>query len=178
MPVGIQLECWVTALTILGEGEPSNAVTATPIEPPMQPFLMDFSQSSASVRLVWDISFDGGSPITEYRIYRMAFSDDFLQIGTVEVTDPDDYSYTYSDLAVQLGTSNWYRVTAVNAAGESEPSGTVMTQFTPFEWPPPPDDVGYGGRSAEPRSLWLRERVGAPPAPPTGRGRPPAVHAS
>jgi hypothetical protein len=61
--------------------------------------------------LTWPEPDNGGSPVTAYKVYRApAQSGPYTLLATVSVNN-------YTDSALQ--SDNWYRVTAVNAIGES-----------------------------------------------------------
>ncbi|HEY0069849.1 MAG TPA: PKD domain-containing protein, partial [Chloroflexia bacterium] len=72
------------------------------------------------VSLTWGTPDDGGSPITEYRIYRGTSPDNLTLLATVT-----DKSYIDST-ANTPGETYYYRVTAVNAVGESQACEPVV----------------------------------------------------
>jgi len=85
-----------------------------PAPPPLPPAAFA-EQSKKGVLLKWATPDDGGSPLTAYRIYRGTASGAEQMIGEVK---PNVYSF--SDRAKKRGKANhYYRVTAVNALGES-----------------------------------------------------------
>jgi PKD repeat protein len=93
-----------------------------PVEPglPGAPATQGFATNSA-VQLTWPTPDNGGSTITAYKIYRRAgTSGSFSLIASVSETN-------YTDGAIVSGSQNFYRVTAVNAAGE----GPYARDFLP-----------------------------------------------
>jgi len=98
---------------------------------PSSPRYLHATAGDGYVNLTWtNPSFDGASPITEYRIYRNG-----VLIKTVSATQ-----LWFNDTTVENGQTYTYYVTAVNAAGESPKSNEV--QATP------------GGNIPE-MSIWL-----------------------
>src|SRR5437879_465912 len=85
---------------------------------------------------------NGGSPITNYRIYRGTSSNGETLLATIGNV------LTYTDTAVTNGVAYYYQVSAVNAAGEGPRSNEASA--TPSLPPPPPPDFGI---SATPASL-------------------------
>ena len=79
------------------------------------------------VTLDWDApASPGGSSITNYKIYKSTTS---AAVGWSEVTtnlSPAHPSVATSVVVSTLGTvATWFRVTAVNSNGESDPSNVV-----------------------------------------------------
>ena len=82
----------------------------------VDPPIAIFKAGNGYVNLSWNTSADnGGSAITEYRIYRN---------GTLIATVPATQIW-YNDTNVINGVNYSYYVTAVNSAGESQPSNKV-----------------------------------------------------
>lgn len=74
---------------------------------------------TGAVRLSWEApSYNGDGVITGYRIYRQA-------AGAEEERVAEITQLSYDDTAVRPGTEYVWRITAVNAAGESETSARV-----------------------------------------------------
>jgi hypothetical protein len=121
----------------LGEGPASNERCATPVaaapvvHPPDAPSLSSGSATDPVV-LTWAPgASDGGSPVTGYRVYRGTASGAETLLGSVGV------QATYSDDSVVHGTTYYYEVTAVNAAGESiRSTERAVTPFSSDTTPP------------------------------------------
>lgn len=110
----------VTAVNSYGAGLPSNEVSATP-QPPTVPGapVLSATTASGSAHLSWTAPSDGGSPITNYRIYRGTTSGGETLLTTVgNVTSHDDGG-------LLNGATYYYQVSAVNAVGEGGLSNEV-----------------------------------------------------
>jgi fibronectin type 3 domain-containing protein len=110
---GITYYYKVSAVNGLGEGPMSNEASATPPNVPFAPQNLTAESGVGYVDLAWGppIS-DGGSPITNYKIYRGLSSGSetlYEIIGVVTI---------YNDTSVTLGTTYYYRVRAVNIIGD------------------------------------------------------------
>lgn len=131
----------VSALNSEGEGDRSNLVTATPYTPiaptaPSAPLNLSATPSSSSITLHWDPpANDGGSPITNYKIYRGTSSDSVTLLTTVGNV------LQYNDTSVETGTTYYYRVSAFNVMGEGESASTSTS-------------IGGGGVEIDP-VVWL-----------------------
>ena len=114
------------------------------VTPPSAPQNLEAVAGDANVGLSWQApASDGGSPITNYQIYRGTTAGGATFLATVGDV------LTYSDTNVTNGQSYFYQVTARNAAGESPRSNEVSA--TPNPPPPPPDfDI-----SASPNTLTI-----------------------
>jgi PKD repeat protein len=88
--------------------------------PPSSPRTPSAHPDAASIALAWQApAWDGGLPVTDYRIYRGTASGNlaFLtQVGNV---------LSYADTDLTNGRTYYYEISAVNAAGEGEPSEEV-----------------------------------------------------
>src|SRR5438046_2785595 len=119
---------------------------SAPPTPPSAPQNLAATGGNAQVTLTWQApASDGGSPITNYKIYRgLAPTTETLlaTIGNV---------LTYTDTSVTNGVTYYYQVSAVNGAGEGPRSNEASA--TPSPPPPPPPDFGI---SATPASLSLQ----------------------
>ena len=125
----------VTAVNEVGEGPPSNEASATPVSgdtAPSPPRSLSAAAGDARVALGWLApSSDGGSPITNYKIYRGTSSNGeslLITVGNVS---------TYTDTGVSNGVTYYYVVTAVNGIGDSGASGEASA--TPTAGPTAPD---------------------------------------
>src|SRR5437773_2452944 len=119
---------------------------SAPPTPPSAPQNLAATGGNAQVTLTWQApASDGGSPITNYKIYRgLAPTTETLltTVGNV---------LTYTDTSVTNGVTYYYQVSAVNGAGEGPRSNEASA--TPSPPPPPPPDFGI---SATPASLSLQ----------------------
>src|SRR5205807_407267 len=145
---GVTYYYQVSAVNAAGEGPRSNEASATPTAPatpPSAPQGLGATAGDATVTLTWSApSSNGGSPITNYRIYRgTASGGETLKttIGNV---------LTYTDTTVTNGVTYYYQVSAVNSAGEGPRSNEASATPSP---PPPPPDFGI---SATPASLSIQ----------------------
>ncbi|MGH3004277.1 MAG: fibronectin type III domain-containing protein, partial [Gaiellaceae bacterium] len=111
----------VTAVNGVGEGTPSNEVSATPQAasssvPATPTGLSAVTAKGKGIQLTWDASSDPS--VTSYEVYRSTTATGtFDAIATT--TSP-----SYKDTSTSRGTTYFYYVTAVNAAGQSAPSAT------------------------------------------------------
>jgi fibronectin type 3 domain-containing protein len=126
----------VSALNRAGEGARSNALSATPLEPPAgvprAPRQLIATAGDGTVALSWTApTYDGGGPITGYRVYRSTYLVDALWLDEVPTT-------SFTDTVVNDMTYT-YEVSAVTAAGEGPRSSAVAVMpvspaplFDPF----------------------------------------------
>jgi fibronectin type 3 domain-containing protein len=97
-----------------------GAVVATPeISVPNAPTLSWWFAGASIVSLFWDSNGDGNSSITGYRVYRSNASD-----GVYSLIASPVFWY-YNDTDVINGHTYWYKVSAVNAIGESANSSAI-----------------------------------------------------
>jgi len=144
----------VSALNNVGEGPRSSEASATPIAPttvPGAPRDLGAVAGDATVALAWSSpSSDGGSAITNYKVYRGNISGQLSLLATL----PNVLSYT--DSAVTNGQTYYYKVTAVNAVGEgprsNEASGTPTSGQTV---PSPPRQLNATPGDAQITLTWL-----------------------
>ena len=114
-----------------GSGVPGNDTWAlqTAESPPLAPRNLVATAGNATVTLRWDApASDGLSPITGYRVYRgpdMQHLRIVANLGDVR---------SYADRDVTNGVTYVYRVSAVNAIGEGQPSAPATA--TPDGEPP------------------------------------------
>ncbi len=91
--------------------------------------------SALQVKLSWTPPlYDGNSTITEYRIYRGTSPNSTEYLASVNGS-----TTYYIDSNVSEGTTYYYRVSAVNAVGESNISEEVSIQGPPAPSPPWPE---------------------------------------
>lgn len=101
--------------------------------PPEMPSGLEATSGDGEVVLEWKAS--GASDLGGYRVYRATTS-----ISSVEGMTPASGSAplpetTFTDAEVTNGTTYYYRVTAVDAAG-NESDGSAEVTVTPFPTPP------------------------------------------
>ena len=115
----------VSAINAAGTGVPSNVASATTaaVTRPGPPSNLEAEAGGPTeVELDWDApASDGGSPVTGYRIEYSEDGDDWDDLEE----DTESTSTRYVHRGARPGTRYWYRVRAINAAGESEPSNRV-----------------------------------------------------
>ncbi|MEM3396043.1 MAG: fibronectin type III domain-containing protein [Thermoplasmata archaeon] len=149
----------VTAINPQGESNFSNEINVTvkPPQPPTKPLNLRITATYAKVSLVWDPpADDGGTPITNYKIYKGNTSGNETLLATIaNITH-------YTDNTVAIWTEYFYQVSAINSAGEgvrsdelkvlvtgptppSEPQNLLVTQQNGslvLTWLPPLNDGG------------------------------------
>src|SRR5438132_1363584 len=118
---------------------------SAPPTPPSAPQNLAATGSNAQVGLTWQAAAsNGGSPITNYRIYRGTSSNGETLKATIGNV------LTYTDTSVTNGVTYYYQVSAMNGAGEGPRSNEASATPSP---PPPPPDFGI---SATPASLSIQ----------------------
>src|SRR5437879_3313675 len=141
----------VSAINGIGTSSPSNTASATTsgvsATPPSAPQNLQATGGTSSVTLSWQApGNNGGSPITNYKIYRSSSSgtEGFLTtVGNVT-------SYTDSGLA--SGHTYFYKITAVNAIGTSHQSNEASA--TTFNIPSAPQNLQATGGSSSVALSW------------------------
>ena len=101
---------------------PSTTTTSTTIKgtPPSAPTNATLTSQCTGALLKWGPPTSSGSaPITAYNIYRGSWGAE-VYLATVPAS-----ALSYNDTTGGAWTWNYYRVTAVNAAGEGPPSADV-----------------------------------------------------
>jgi fibronectin type 3 domain-containing protein len=145
---GVTYYYQVSAVNSVGEGPRSNEASATPTAPatpPGAPQGLVATAGDATVTLTWSApSSNGGSPITNYKVYRGTTSGGETLKATIGNV------LTYTDTTVTNGVTYYYQVSAVNAAGEGPRSNEASATPSP---PPPPPDFSI---SATPASLSIQ----------------------
>ncbi|MYK67229.1 MAG: fibronectin type III domain-containing protein [Gemmatimonadetes bacterium] len=112
----------VSAINRVGAGEPSNEANATTdATVPNAPLrLTATAEDHSQIDLDWDIpDFDGGTPITGYRI---EVSDNEGATWKALVLDTESLTTAYSHTGLEPATTRHYRVSAINEIGIGEPS--------------------------------------------------------
>jgi parallel beta-helix repeat protein len=138
---GITYTFNVSAENADGEGPRSDDMSAKPITTPSAPRNPYTIAGDGFINLYWEEpSSDGGSPITEYIIYRGATP------GVMTLLDMVPKITYYIDSTVVAGFTYYYKISAVNFVGEGPLS--VDTQATIYSVPTEPINlVGDPGDS-------------------------------
>ncbi len=124
----------VAAQNGVGQGPPSDIVSAGAASSPTPPQFLQLQKGDSWVKLTWvPPVFDGASIMTAYRVYRTA------EEGPETMTELDPFAYRFIDEEVENGKNYSYRMTAVNSIGESEPTQTLWV--IPSGAPSPPVDL-------------------------------------
>ncbi len=111
----------VSSINLAGEGEKSDILMGRAGELPEHPVDLDGWAGDNMVEITWNPpEYHGGVDLIEYRIYRGETRDNLTFIGSV----PSETT-RFKDTNVSNRVTYYYRVSAVNAAGESERSGDV-----------------------------------------------------
>src|SRR5256886_12831287 len=104
---------------------------SAPPTPPSAPQNLAATGGNAQVTLTWKApASDGGSPVTNYKIYRGVAPMTETLLTTVGNV------LTYTDSGVTNGVTYYYQVSAVNGPGEGAKSNEASA--TPNQTPPPP----------------------------------------
>src|SRR5439155_1751185 len=133
---GVTYYYQVSAVNSPGEGAKSNEASATPNAPPppptppSAPTNLVATGGNAQVGLTWQApGSNGGSPITNYKIYRGTTSGGETLVATI------GNQLSYSDGGLTNGVTYYYQVSAVNNVGEgprsNEASATPTAPATP-----------------------------------------------
>ena len=92
---------------------------APAIEKPAAPHLLDINDAAA-------ISWQGSAGASGYTVERAESKDGPWQIAGRNISDADfQYRPLFNDTGAEIGKNYYYRVTAQNSAGESNPSNIV-----------------------------------------------------
>src|SRR5207245_8812275 len=123
----------------VGEGPRSNEASATPSAPPppppptppSAPTNLVATAGNAQVGLTWQApASNGGSPITNYEIYRGTAS------GGETLAATNGNPLSYSDGGLTNGVTYYYQVSAVNNAGAGPRSNDASATPTAPATPP------------------------------------------
>ena len=121
----------VSAVNSAGEGPMSIEVSATPRTVPSRPSSITATPGNAQVNLTWlDPSPNGGSTITNFRIFRGTTSGGETPLTVI------GNMLTYTDTGLTNGVIYYYRVAAINSAGQGQNSTEVYA--TPATVPTAP----------------------------------------
>ncbi|UCF08116.1 MAG: fibronectin type III domain-containing protein, partial [Thermoplasmata archaeon] len=128
---GITYTFGVSAVNIAGEGTRST-IPAKPMTVPSAPRNLQEEVGDGFVNITWDNPLDdGGSPVTEYHIYRNDTQDVYATVSGDQLW--------YNDQSVIVGVTYRYRVAAVNSEGEGGTSSEAVAKAGSV--PLPPSDV-------------------------------------
>lgn len=137
----------VSARSSFGEGPIFAMVNATPIALPSAPRDLQASRGDRHINLTWKApDSDGGSPIANYSIYRGTIPGGetfLLEIGNV---------LEYTDSNLTNGQKYYYRVSAINGAGEGPQSNEASA--TPATVPDAPTGLAAYGGDGEVILIW------------------------
>jgi fibronectin type 3 domain-containing protein len=140
--------CYIVyAVNVMGEGAPATEACATPTTLPSEPLSLAAASGDTQVVLTWiPPTSDGGSPITNYEIYRGTTSggESFLvEIGNV---------LTSTDTGLTNGQRYFYKIAARNAVGEGPLSGEASA--TPGLPPGAPTGLTASGGNRQVTLTW------------------------
>ena len=144
----------VTALNAIGESVASNEANATPSAPasaPSAPQSLQATAGNAQVSSRWTTpSSNGGSAITGYRVYRGTAPN-----PTVALTPDLGVVTSFLDTGRTNGQIYYYKVTALNAIGESVASNEAnATPSAPATAPSAPQSLQATAGNAQVSSSW------------------------
>jgi titin len=119
---GVAYEFRVRAINTNGPGAPGAAQSATPFTIPDAPAAPTVTPGDGTVTVTWTAPFDGGRPITEYRLSRRSGTGEWVQFASV---GPDARAVV--DAGLTNGSAYSYRLVAVNTgvSGASDVSTTT-----------------------------------------------------
>ncbi len=124
----------------------SDTIMSTAPAPPSN---LVATVSGKSVILTWDPpSFNGGSQIASYQVYRSTASRGAQRAVAV------NSGTTYTDTTVALGFTYIYKVTAINSVGESQPSADAVASLAVEPLPPAPVDLAATGGVGQISLTW------------------------
>jgi len=124
---GISYSYWIVAVNAIGAGAASeHMINVAPGTIPSAPTMLAAEEGVGLVNLTWsDPANSGGFAVTAYNVYRGLNGGAMTKIATVT-------ALSYTDKSGVQGTTYVYRVTAINAKGESQAiSVTAMALYPP-----------------------------------------------
>ncbi|KAK2849250.1 hypothetical protein Q5P01_009084 [Channa striata] len=128
----VEIPGWFNDLT--------HEMTLTVMPAPPEPLLIETREvQKRSITVHWTLVFDGGRPVTSYRIYLKPTSGSWDTAVTTRLSNPELTQVTFVDL--RPATTYNLRIFAVNSVGVSE-SSNVLTVTTKEAAPGgPPQDT-------------------------------------
>jgi len=118
----------VKAINADGSSPASNEASATPATVPSAPTGLTAAPGAGRVSLAWTApTSNGGDPVTGYRVFRSLNAGGEGTVPLATTTSLD-----YVDTTATAGTTYFYTVEAVNAAGSSAPSNEASAQVEPI----------------------------------------------
>ncbi|MDD1769775.1 MAG: leucine-rich repeat protein [Methanomassiliicoccales archaeon] len=128
----------VTAINAIGEGPSSSSESAMPTTLPRAPTIRDGYPYFISEALIyWNNNGNGSSPLIEYRVYRStSATGGYVLAGSVPYEGYNDRGLTY-------GQTYWYKVSAVNLAGEGAQSNAFAVTIEMPGYTVHESDMGY-----------------------------------
>ena len=118
----------VSAINGAGAGTPSGMASATtdPVRPDPPTGLRAEALGSDRIDLYWETpAYTGGAPVTGYQIQ---MSEDGGASWGMLVTDTRSESTHYRHTGIPPGSARYYRVSAINRAGVSDPSADAFAK--------------------------------------------------
>ena len=119
---------WVVAVNGMGSGPPSTVVGAAPLSVPSAPPNVAATPNVNSITVTWSPP-TSLTTVTAYHVYAGSSAGSTAKIGETNGT-----TLTYTESGLTSGTTRYYRVLAVNAAGAGSLStaaqGTTLTLST------------------------------------------------
>ena len=138
----------VSAVSSAGEGPKSNETAATPRGLPSAPLDLTGNAANAQVTLRWQApTSDGGSPITNYTVYRGTSSGGETLLTTLGTV------LSYVDPGLSNGQTYYYEVTATNGVGEGPKSFEAAA--TPASVPSEPRSLTATTVSGQVALSWM-----------------------
>jgi hypothetical protein len=126
--VGTLYVYYITAMNGKGESGPSEGLEAMVMVPPDPPTGVEAVASEYFVKVTWTApAFDGASPISGYRVYLWETPEEPVCLGGPNMMGMAEPLLQFLHDVAYDGVVRTYFVTAINAEGESEPSGNANT---------------------------------------------------
>jgi fibronectin type 3 domain-containing protein len=127
----------VKAVNSVGKSPASNEVSCTWTTVPTAPQNLQASPGNGQITLSWTApSSNGGSTVTNYRLYRGSVSGEEIYLTQVSGT-----TLTYTNTGLTNGQTYYYKVTAVNAVGEGSSSNEASAAPTSATKPTAPQNL-------------------------------------